>query len=112
MPGTSHSTVTVVVSPDRSRAVVTVGGDLDIDARPRLDDAVRFLAVAAPQRIDVDVSGVTYVGSVLPNFLAQVRRAIPGGTVLTVSHPSPWIHFILRATDMATIASIDDPVPA
>jgi anti-anti-sigma regulatory factor len=103
-------TVTLTVLPDRSHATVKLGGDLDMDARPEVDDAVNRLTATA--RVDVDVAALTYVGSVLPNFLVQIRNAVPAGSVLTVSRPSPWTHFILRVTDMAQIAGIDDAVPA
>jgi hypothetical protein len=79
-----------------------------MQARPELDDAVHHLAVAAPDRIDVDVSAVAYVGAVLPNFLAQVRKAMPAECVLTVSRPSPSTLFILRLTGMAKIARIEE----
>lgn len=109
MPGSVS--VTVAFSSDRSQAVVKLGGDLDMEARPQLDDAVHRLTVAAPDRIDIDVEALTYAGSVLPNFLVQLRRAIPAGSVLTVSRPSPWTHRILRVTNMAQIARIDDALP-
>ncbi|SCL34230.1 anti-anti-sigma factor [Micromonospora nigra] len=111
MPGSVTHNVTVTFSPDRSRAVVKLGGELDMDARPQLDDAVHRLTVAAPDRVDIDVDALTYVGSDLPNFLVQVREAIPAGSVLTVSRPSPWTHRILRLTNMARIARIDDAIP-
>ena len=110
MPHTSsrYGFVTVAVSPDRSRAVVTLGGELDMEARPELDDVVHHLTVAAPDRIDVDVSAVSYAGAVLPNFLVQVRQAVRAGSVLSVSRPSHETHFVLRVTDMAEIASIEE----
>lgn len=111
-PTRSGRRVDVAISPDRSQVTVNLGGDLDIDARPELDDAILRLTVAAPERVDVDVAAVTYVGAVLPNFLVQIRGAIPATSVLTVSRPSHWTHFILRVTDMAEIASIDDVLPA
>lgn len=111
MPGSVTGNVTVTFSPDRSRAVVELGGDLDMDTRPQLDDAVHRLAAAAPDRVDIDVYALTYAGSDLPNFLVQVRKAIPAGSVLTVSRPSPWTHRILRVTNMAEIAGIGDAIP-
>lgn len=118
MPGsvtrniTRHATVAVTFSPDRTRASVELGGALDMDARPELNDAVHRLTLAAPGLVDIDVDALTYVGSDLPNFLVQVRQGIPAGSVLTVSRPSPCTHRILSLTNMAQIARIDDATPA
>jgi hypothetical protein len=90
---------------------VKLGGDLDTEPRPELDDAVDCLTVAAPERVDVDVAAVTRAGALLPTFLTRLRKAIPARSMLTVSRPSPWASLVLRATDRAEIARIDDPVP-
>jgi anti-anti-sigma factor len=116
MPGTSGRnasvspsvSVSVSVSPDRSAAVVRLGGEIDIGARPDLDEVVRQLTLAVPDRIDVDMSEVTFVGAVLPNFLVQIRQAMPARSVLTVSQPSPFALFVLHLSDLADIADIAD----
>jgi anti-anti-sigma regulatory factor len=111
MSGRGDFTIIVTTSPDRTRAVVVLGGDLDIDAGPELGDALRRLAVAAADSVEVDVAAVRYVGSVLPNFLAQIHHAVPATSVITVSRPTLWAQFILRVTDMAEIAKIDEGLP-
>lgn len=105
-------TVTVRFSPDQSRTVILLGGDLDIDAWPELTDAIHQLTATPAGSVTVDLAAVRHVGSVLPNFLVQVRQAIPAISQLTVSHPSPMACFVLAVTEMAQIAEIDDAVAA
>ena len=109
----SHDfTIMTTISADQARAVVTLAGDLDIDAWPELDDAIHRLADAAPDTVTIDVAAVTYAGSVLANFLVRVRQAVPATSTLTVSRPTPWTRFVLHVTEVAQIAKIDDAVPA
>jgi anti-anti-sigma regulatory factor len=105
-------TIMTMISADHARAVVTMAGDLDIDAWPDLYDAIDWLADAAPDTVTIDVAALTFVGSTLPNFLVRVRQAVPTASALTVSRPTHWTRFILHITDMARIAKIDDVVPA
>ena len=112
MPSTIGRIVTVSVSLDRSRAQVSLGGELDIDVRPDLDEVLERLSVAAPGRVDVDLAAVTYAGSVLPNFLVRVRAVLPVASTITVSDPTPWTSFVLRITDMAEIVKISEARPA
>ena len=76
----------------------------------KLDDAIHRLTDAAPDT--VTVAAVTYAGSVLANFLARVRQAVPATSALTVSRPTHWTRFILHVADVAHIVKIDDVVPA
>lgn len=103
-------TITVMFSSRHDRADVVLGGDLDIAACPDLTDAVHELAATSPALVAVDLAAVGHVGAVLPNFLVQVRQALPGMFALTVSQPSIMAAFVLAVTDMAQIAKIDDPV--
>jgi anti-anti-sigma regulatory factor len=105
-------TNTVTFTPSQARTVVRLAGDLDIDAWPELTEAIQQLTATPAGTVTVDVAAVRHVGSVLPNFLVQVRQAIPATSLLTVSHPSLMARFVLAVTDMAQIAKIDDAFPA
>jgi hypothetical protein len=75
-------TVTVIASRASYRADVQITGDVDMAALPVLADAVSQLAAASPRSVFVDLAGVTFAGSALPDFW-------PGRTVSChVSRPS------------------------
>lgn len=76
-----------------------------------LTDAIHRLAAAPPDVIVVDLAAVTFVGSILPNFLARLRQAVPATTEVTVSHPTRSARFILRVTDAAQFAKTADALP-
>jgi anti-anti-sigma regulatory factor len=105
-------TIITIIFADQARAVVRLAGDVDTGAWPELDDAIHRLADAAPDTVTIDVAAVTYVGSVLPNFLARVRQTVPTTSAITVSRPTQLTRYLLHVTDMAQIAKIDDAVPA
>jgi anti-anti-sigma factor len=88
------------------RADVSLSGDIDIAARPSLADVINRLAATTAETIVVDLAGVTFAGSVLANFLAGLRNAIPAGTVLVVCRSTPMTRIVLRITEMAQIALI------
>jgi anti-anti-sigma regulatory factor len=109
----SHDfTITVTFAPRQARTVVALAGDLDIDAWPDLTDAIHQLTATPAGTVTVDVAAVRFVGAVLPNFLVQVRQAVPTTSLLTVSHPSLMARFVLAVTEMAQFAKIDDAFSA
>ncbi len=104
--GSSGFTVSVAVSADRRRATVCLAGNIDIDTRRQLANAIDQLAQAVPATVDIDVAAVEFAGSVLPNFLARLYGALPASSRLTVSHPAPPVRLVLDLTDMAEIVKI------
>ena len=109
--GNRDFTIVVTVSPDQARAVLGLAGDVDTEAWPELTDVIQRLAAAPPDIIVVDLAAVTFVGSVLPNFLARLRQVVPATTELTVSRPTRSARFILRVTDAAQFAKTADALP-
>jgi anti-anti-sigma factor len=108
MPDPHTFLVTVTVRPERRRTDIVLSGDVDLEESPLLTALVDLLADVAPQTTVVDVAAVTYAGSVLASFLARVRTAIPAGSLLVVSRPTPMTHRVLKLTNMERIATIRD----
>jgi anti-anti-sigma factor len=104
--------ITVAVLPERRRTDLVLSGDVDLDACPLLAAAVDQLADAAPHTTVVDLAAVTFAGSVLAGFLARVRAAIPAGSLLLVTGPTPMTDKVLRLTGMDQIATICNDVYA
>ena len=101
-------TVTVIASPASQRADVRITGDVDMVAAPVLAEAARQLAMGSPRSVFVDLAGVTFAGSALPNFLARAYGLLPRGSSLVVCRPSPMTRWVLHMTDMTRILIVRD----
>jgi hypothetical protein len=79
----------------------------------QLAEAVDRVAAAAPQVTVVDLAAVTFAGSVLLNFLAQVHQVLAAGSELVICRPTPTIRRILHIGRWSGSAAIRvDPVPS
>jgi anti-anti-sigma factor len=112
MPDPHTFLMTVTVLPERRRIDLVLSGDVDLEARPLLAAAVDQLAAAAPHTTVVDLAAVTFAGAVLASFLARVRTAIPCGSQLVVTRPTPMTHKVLQLTGMEQISTICSDVYA
>src|SRR3954465_10937170 len=107
-----HFSITVTIAPGRERADLVLSGEVDMPARPQLAEVVDQLAITAPHTIVVDLAAVTYGGSVLVNFLARVRHAVPVGSLLVVCRPTRLAYWVLRIARMDQIATIREDLYA
>jgi anti-anti-sigma factor len=112
MPDPHTFFITVTVMPEQRRADLVLSGDIDLQARHLLAAVVDLLADVAPQTTVVDLAAVTFAGSVLASLLARVRTAIPAGSLLVVSNPTPMTRKVLQLTDMEQITTILNDVCA
>lgn len=110
--GVPDFTVSLNLFPDPTRAVIVLAGDLDLEARPELSGVVDRLHDSVLAHVDVDLTAVSFAGSVLANFLVQIRQALGSDCVLSASHPTPVIRRVLHLTDMESIVEIDDETSA
>src|SRR4051794_30737990 len=106
-PGDAFSIV-VTVAPEQRRADLILSGDMDISANPVLTEAVDRVAAVAPNVTVVDLAAVSFAGSVLLNFLARVRQALPSDSALVVCRPPPVTRRILEVAAMEWLAAIRD----
>ena len=100
-------TVTVRTLPGDGRcADVGLAGEIDRDSSAILSQTLDWLTTMAPVRVRVDLAALTFACSTLTNFIARIRHAVPGNTELILWRPSLETAWVLRATDMAAIATI------
>ncbi|MET8152487.1 hypothetical protein ACIBSW_22660 [Actinoplanes sp. NPDC049668] len=88
------------------RAHVCLTGDIDLAASAVLSATIDWLTALAPVSVLVDLADVTFACSTLPNFVVRIRRAVPDGTELVLWRARPATGWVLRVTDMATIATL------
>lgn len=102
-------TVTARVLPGEGRrALVGLTGDIDMAASALLSTTVEWLTTLAPSSVLVDLADVTFASAMLPNFLVQMRRAVPDGAEIVLWRPRPATGWVLRVTDMRTLATVRD----
>lgn len=99
--------VTIVMLPgDARRSHLRLAGEMDISSSAVLAQAVDWLTTSAPASVLMDLAELTFACSTLPNFVARVHRAVPDGAELVLWRPGPATEWVLRLTDMASIATI------
>jgi anti-anti-sigma factor len=93
-------------------AVVRIIGDVDMTTAPALEGAVDELRAAAPRRVVVDLSGVTFASTTLIRFFARMRTAVRRGTPLMASGATPIVRRILEVTGTSEYITLHDYQPA
>ncbi len=104
--------ITVSTEAPRNHVHLVVSGDIDMDARPLLGDALRQVTETVPVAVYVDLAGVTFAGSELANFLFEVRHALPPASAIALCRPAPQIRWLLQATGLTWVATVRRDVPA
>lgn len=100
-------TVTTRALPGNDRhAYVCLTGEIDRDSSAVLSETVAWLTALAPVSVLMDLAALTFACSALPNFVVRVRQAVPDGAEVVLWGATPATEWVLRATDMATIATI------
>jgi anti-anti-sigma factor len=103
-----HCAVTVTALPGSHRADVRIAGDVDMAAVPILTDAVDRLSERSPRSVFIDLAGVTFAGSALPNFLMQTHGRMPRGSFLVICRPDPMTLTVLAASGMLDVLTVCD----
>lgn len=83
-----------------SRAVLVVRGELDIATAPLVRSALGAVCARFPLRVEIDLSGVTFMDSCGLAVLDDARRSTPAGRVLALRDPSPSARRILALTGL------------
>jgi anti-anti-sigma factor len=100
--------VTVTALAGSRRADIRIAGDVDVAAVPVLTDAVRRLSQSSLRSVFVDLAGVTFAGSVLPDFLKQAHDCIPRNAALVVCRVSAPTRRVLAAAGMLEVVTVCD----
>jgi anti-anti-sigma factor len=102
-------TVTVRFPPSGDRRTrVCLAGEVDMEASTVLAKTVDWLTELAPVSVLVDLAALTFACASLPNFVVRVHQILPDGAEIILWRPRPATEWVLRVTDMAAIATIQD----
>lgn len=103
--------ITVLPEPEYRHTHLVVSGEIDMNARPLFAATLRQVTDAEPRAVVVDLAPITFAGSVLANFLIQVRESLPASSALVLCRPAPVIHRVLQATGITQVASVHSDIP-
>ena len=89
----------VVVEQDGPRARVAVRGEVDIATCPGLDETIVELVSGGIDVLEIDLAGVTFMGSSgLASLLRAQRLAVENGGGVRLLHPSQVVRDLLEMT--------------
>jgi anti-sigma B factor antagonist len=89
-------------------AVITITGDVDLDTVDVLVDLVNSVATRQPDRIVVDLTGVTFFGAAGVTALLRARDlACAAGGRLLLRAPSEQARWILAVTETDRVFQYD-----
>ncbi|PAZ11785.1 antitermination regulator [Streptomyces sp. SA15] len=110
-PGASE--VTALVDQEGDRMVVTVWGELGLQAEPWLRHTLRSALADSTRGIDLDLSGVEFFDCSTLNVLLGIRQqALDESKTVTLRAAGPVVERVLDLTDarsLFTAADADDP---
>jgi anti-sigma B factor antagonist len=102
-----------ITTSTRSTGVVEVApmGEIDVENAYEIKDAVaEQLSAAAPQRIELDMHGVTFIDSVgISALVAAFQLASVSGVKLVVTRPSRFAHRQLWVTGLLGLFGAPEP---
>jgi anti-anti-sigma factor len=98
------------VRPEPERAVVRVGGELDLGAAPRVAAAVAELLDDGFARIVVDLSELSFLDSAGARTLMSVQdRAEQRSCVLSLVRGPRHVHRVFELTATDSLFAFDEP---
>ena len=95
------------------KEVVTIRGELDLATAPLLRAVLDTVHARRPRRVEVDLSGVSYLdASAMTTLVAARRRLGARGTTLALHRPSPITRRVLELTGFDRVFEITGAGPA
>jgi anti-anti-sigma factor len=92
--------------------VVTVRGELDIATVPLLVTVLGTVRDRLPPRVELDLSGVTFVDCYALETLVASQSELPAGRRLRLRDPSPIVTRVLTLTGLDTVFEVTGASPA
>lgn len=104
---TALGDLAVETSREGSTVTVHVRGDLDPATAPLLRAVLDGVWAARPERVHLDLSGVSYLDySVLATLVAARRRLAANEAVLAVRRPSSFADRVLRMSGLHRVLDV------
>ncbi|MFB9465180.1 ANTAR domain-containing protein [Streptomyces cinereospinus] len=96
--------LSIATRPDGARPVVSVGGEVDLQAADDLRTVLRQALRSATDGVDLDLRAVTFCDCSVLNVLLAVREeALTEEKTVTIQAPSPATERLLTLTDTLSL---------
>jgi anti-anti-sigma factor len=102
----------VDAAPGGEAVHVHISGDVDLLGEADLASAALRLAATRYRSVYVDLTGITFAGTSLVNFLFTVSVRIRVGVSMSLCGPTPVVRRIIELTCLDQVAPVHDGLPA
>jgi anti-sigma B factor antagonist len=93
---------------DAGVAIVTVRGEIDISTVSILSEQLGHLAGKNPQRLVIDLTGVSFVdASGLGGFVRIIRKALPPGCPVVIRSPQRRVRQLFKITGLDSVITVE-----
>ena len=92
---------------DAGVAVATVRGEIDIDTVGVLSEHLGRLAAKNPQRLVIDLAGVSFIDSSGLGGFVRIRKALPPGCPVVIRSPQRRIRQLFKITGLDSVIAFE-----
>jgi anti-anti-sigma factor len=92
---------------DADVAIATVCGEIDIDTVGVLFERVGRLVAKNPQRLVIDLAGVSFIDSSGLGGFVRIRKALPSGCPLVIRSPQRRVRQLFKITGLDSLIAFE-----
>src|SRR5712675_1980535 len=92
---------------DAGVAIATVRGEIDIDTVSALSEHLGHLAGKNPQRLVIDLAGVSFIDSSGLGGFVRIRKALPPGCPVVIRSPQRRIRQLFKITGLDSVITFE-----
>jgi anti-anti-sigma factor len=89
------------VTVSAETATVAIRGELDLATMPQLSQRLAQVLADGPQRLVLDLAGVTFIDCASARLITSAGRHLPAGARPGIRLPSMVVRRVLALTDLA-----------
>ena len=88
-------------------AIATVRGEIDIDTVATLSEHLGLLVRMNPQRLVIDLAGVSFIDSSGLGGFVRIRKALPPGCPVVIRSPQRRVRQLFKITGLDSVITFE-----